>query len=253
MALVLCMECGKSISDKAASCPGCGCPLGSVSLNLIDFRKLNKEKLWFKAYDLHYKGKKSDLPLAIEMYKYIINTFGNSNEANYASAQLKILSDNNATIEDTIDDKLYKSDSTMQNSMTSGEYLSVKCLKCGKYTTTEESQITKEYDGHATFNEGGCSCGNDIHFMVSDSCSVNASRSCSEIPTHGGLASLAFIMGFGVLGGVVLGSHLKTKKLIAKGEYDAALQASSTTFWGAMMIIVGMPILAVIIIFGMPH
>lgn len=26
MALITCPECGKQISDKAASCPGCGCP-----------------------------------------------------------------------------------------------------------------------------------------------------------------------------------------------------------------------------------
>lgn len=27
MALIKCSECGKEISDKAASCPGCGCPV----------------------------------------------------------------------------------------------------------------------------------------------------------------------------------------------------------------------------------
>ena len=26
MALIKCPECGREISDKAASCPGCGCP-----------------------------------------------------------------------------------------------------------------------------------------------------------------------------------------------------------------------------------
>lgn len=28
MALIKCPECGKEISDKAASCPNCGCPIG---------------------------------------------------------------------------------------------------------------------------------------------------------------------------------------------------------------------------------
>ena len=28
MALIQCSECGKEISDKAASCPGCGAPVG---------------------------------------------------------------------------------------------------------------------------------------------------------------------------------------------------------------------------------
>jgi hypothetical protein len=29
MALIKCPECGKEISDKAAACPNCGCPIGS--------------------------------------------------------------------------------------------------------------------------------------------------------------------------------------------------------------------------------
>ena len=28
MALIYCKECGKQISDQAAACPHCGCPLG---------------------------------------------------------------------------------------------------------------------------------------------------------------------------------------------------------------------------------
>ena len=28
MALIICRECGKEISDQAASCPYCGCPVG---------------------------------------------------------------------------------------------------------------------------------------------------------------------------------------------------------------------------------
>lgn len=31
MAMINCPECGKEISDKAASCPNCGCPIGVVS------------------------------------------------------------------------------------------------------------------------------------------------------------------------------------------------------------------------------
>jgi len=29
MALIACMECGAEISDKAAACPKCGCPLAA--------------------------------------------------------------------------------------------------------------------------------------------------------------------------------------------------------------------------------
>lgn len=33
MALINCPECGKEISDKAASCPNCGCPIESIGFN----------------------------------------------------------------------------------------------------------------------------------------------------------------------------------------------------------------------------
>ena len=28
--LIICPECGKQISDKAAACPGCGCPMEEI-------------------------------------------------------------------------------------------------------------------------------------------------------------------------------------------------------------------------------
>ena len=31
MALIKCGECGKEVSDKAASCPGCGAPIAEPS------------------------------------------------------------------------------------------------------------------------------------------------------------------------------------------------------------------------------
>lgn len=31
MALIKCPECGKEISDKAAACPSCGCPVAAMS------------------------------------------------------------------------------------------------------------------------------------------------------------------------------------------------------------------------------
>ena len=30
--LITCSECGKSVSDRAASCPNCGAPLGAIGL-----------------------------------------------------------------------------------------------------------------------------------------------------------------------------------------------------------------------------
>ena len=35
MALIKCTECGKEISDRATSCPNCGCPIAELSPNGI--------------------------------------------------------------------------------------------------------------------------------------------------------------------------------------------------------------------------
>ncbi len=42
MALIKCPECGREISDKAVSCPGCGCPV-EASDNRTDLEKLVDE------------------------------------------------------------------------------------------------------------------------------------------------------------------------------------------------------------------
>lgn len=39
MALMNCPECGKEISDKAASCPNCGCPMRNIPRELSDDEK----------------------------------------------------------------------------------------------------------------------------------------------------------------------------------------------------------------------
>lgn len=42
MALIKCTECGKEISEKAASCPGCGCPINAneeIAPNVKDKKK----------------------------------------------------------------------------------------------------------------------------------------------------------------------------------------------------------------------
>ena len=38
MALIKCPECGKEISDKAAACPNCGCPVEAKKVNVHIFR-----------------------------------------------------------------------------------------------------------------------------------------------------------------------------------------------------------------------
>lgn len=35
MALVKCQECGKEVSDKAANCPNCGCPIAVLSKVMV--------------------------------------------------------------------------------------------------------------------------------------------------------------------------------------------------------------------------
>ncbi len=34
MAMIKCSDCGKDISDKAATCPGCGAPINEVPLKI---------------------------------------------------------------------------------------------------------------------------------------------------------------------------------------------------------------------------
>ena len=35
MALIKCSECGKEVSDKAASCPNCGAPIKALTNDVI--------------------------------------------------------------------------------------------------------------------------------------------------------------------------------------------------------------------------
>lgn len=44
MALIKCPECGREISDKAVSCPGCGCPATCVNAALEKNRQNNTNK-----------------------------------------------------------------------------------------------------------------------------------------------------------------------------------------------------------------
>ncbi len=44
MALIKCPECGKEISDKAASCPNCGCPISMAESNRTEIMNDDTEK-----------------------------------------------------------------------------------------------------------------------------------------------------------------------------------------------------------------
>jgi hypothetical protein len=65
MALITCIECGKEISDKAASCPQCGVPQafnsahGGSSMGTLETRRYNVSFGWtflFGCFYLFYKG-----------------------------------------------------------------------------------------------------------------------------------------------------------------------------------------------------
>ncbi len=45
MPMIKCPECGKEISDKAAACPNCGCPIKKSN---AEFIKQNTEEMWEK-------------------------------------------------------------------------------------------------------------------------------------------------------------------------------------------------------------
>ena len=47
MALIICKECGKQISDKAAACPNCGCPVEVSQVSSgVQIKPLSKKKIW---------------------------------------------------------------------------------------------------------------------------------------------------------------------------------------------------------------
>lgn len=45
MALINCPECGKEISDQAATCPNCGNPISSSATPKTEVKKRNIQKL----------------------------------------------------------------------------------------------------------------------------------------------------------------------------------------------------------------
>jgi len=102
VALIQCTECNKQISDKAAACPGCGCPVEEI-INVvvdlpsdIDYSKFSREELCNKAFEMQCKSSYRGAQNAVEMYSYIISNYNNSSEAKYAMRQLRNIKKQNA-------------------------------------------------------------------------------------------------------------------------------------------------------------
>jgi hypothetical protein len=137
MALILCGECGKTISDKAHSCPGCGYPLQPSDANRtmqIDLKTFSKEQLWAKAYNMQYKykDKKADIPTAIEIYNYIIEHFNGSKESDNAKVQLNILTTQSPRTQTVASDsapEISKSIDIQKNNQSLKEYYKILGLE----------------------------------------------------------------------------------------------------------------------------
>lgn len=74
MALILCEECGKEISDKACSCPHCGCPVigeiekGFFHIHWVDFQRSSIRKTKVILDGKEVAVLKSDGSADIEVY-----------------------------------------------------------------------------------------------------------------------------------------------------------------------------------------
>lgn len=98
MALFACSECGREISDKAISCPGCGCPVIRVEdgapvsdfdvRTYLETNNLRGAMATFRvANEFHYQ-KPVDLVKAKYLYEYIVSTWEGGDNAKSAKKEL---------------------------------------------------------------------------------------------------------------------------------------------------------------------
>lgn len=75
MALIKCFECGREISDKAVSCPGCGCPVTSKSdvgtLNVV-FKDMKGRSIEIKNGFLNILNKNGSVICSDYLKNYIL-------------------------------------------------------------------------------------------------------------------------------------------------------------------------------------
>lgn len=72
MSLIICPECGKEFSDKAAACPNCGYPIESINNNVDD--AVQQESSQKKSKRSKKNVKKKDSPIAIVAAALILVT-----------------------------------------------------------------------------------------------------------------------------------------------------------------------------------
>lgn len=94
MALLKCIDCGNSVSDKANACPQCGCPIEATIDNnqvIADIKELTKEEMWQMAYELHCKMSANNITNAVRIYEEIISRYKETNEAQWAEEKLQMI------------------------------------------------------------------------------------------------------------------------------------------------------------------
>ena len=97
MALIKCEECGREISDKAESCPNCGCPINDVNLDV------GKDKHKFKILDKFFIS--FGIIAIIVIIIIGVNTMRN-NYASFIDSELSNNSDIALTTANSTDDDL---------------------------------------------------------------------------------------------------------------------------------------------------
>lgn len=194
MALIYCRECGKEISDKAATCPGCGCP---VTINVTEPVYETKHyyeatTMYQDAYKLHYK-KPKNLSIAKEIYEKLIDIFPGSTEATYSRQQL---------------DNIKSSHPVLFNDNDSYNMIDNDSINVSRHVEVVKPTTDSQNNDFVA--------GTNPNYI-----------DIPEIPV--GLYMITAILGFPLGTGIALGGYFGAKRLIDKGDYDKARKQIKST------------------------
>ncbi|WP_455714122.1 hypothetical protein [Anaerosporobacter sp.] len=73
MALVACEECGREISDRAESCPHCGCPISKLSDKVTSINMYTYNGQTYDISEVYYYLNQKKLVLAIKVFRELTN------------------------------------------------------------------------------------------------------------------------------------------------------------------------------------